>query len=85
MLFKILFYKFIDKDYYDEILDEIINYKTLKSENTNFEDRVKMIIKKKDNDNNEDNINDLSKEIKLNSNNNHAIAKLDEDFKNIGE
>ena len=85
MLFKILFYKFIDKNYYDEILDEIINYNTLKSENTNLDDRVKIIIKKKDNDNNEDNINYLSKEIKLNSNNNHAIAKLDEDFKNIGE
>ena len=83
MLFKILLYKFIDKDYYDEILEEIINYKTLKSDNTNLYDRVKIIIKKKDNDNNEDNINDLSKEIKLDSNNNDAIAKLDEDFKNI--
>ena len=77
MLFKILLYKFIDKDYYDEILDEIINYKTLKSENTNFEHLIHLNLKTKNNQYNENYIDIISQEIKLKTNNNDDLAEKD--------
>ena len=80
MLYKILLYKFIDKDYYDEILDEIINYKTLKSDNTNFEHLIQLNLKTKNNEYNENYIDIISQEIKLNTNNNNDFAEID--FKN---
>ena len=47
IIIKILLCRLIDNNYYQEILDNIINYKTLQLENINLENVIRIKFKKK--------------------------------------
>ena len=51
IIIKILLSRLIDNNYYQEILDNIINYKTLQLENINLENVIRIKFKKRVNKN----------------------------------
>ena len=83
IIIKILLSRLIDNNYYQEILDNIINYKTLQLENINLENVIRIKFKKRVKVTDENKFHAASNEIRLKSNIEDCVAKLDpiEDFK----
>ena len=83
IIIKILLSRLIDNNYYQEILDNIINYKTLQLENINLENVINIKFNKKVKVTDENNFHAASNDNRLKSNIEDWVAKLDisDDFK----